>query len=141
VGQNRTRARATSAEVLERLSALNSAHRRNLQAWGYPIEKLERVAQVEEQADAVDALLAILTDRPGYLHDYRDLNNARRIHQTLGPATFDPRRHLYARGKVRQFEPEGYFHYSPATWKTTVAGLGICLGVLIVVAALMAAFR
>jgi hypothetical protein len=141
---NRTRPRATSAEVRERLSALNSAHRRNLQAWGYPTEKLERVAALEDQADAVDALLAILTDRPGYVHDYGDLKKARLIRQTLG-ARLDPRQHLHARGRVSRFEYEGYFHGPPPgekyTWKPMIVLVLSILAVLFGAAALMAAFK
>ena len=97
---NPTRPTATTADVGQRLTALTAPQRRRLTDSGYSIEDLRRVADVDKQADAVDALLAIMLDRPGYVHDQADLKAAERVARTLG-AKMDPKSWLVYRKKER----------------------------------------
>jgi hypothetical protein len=133
---NPTRPAAAPAGVLQQLDGLSSRDRQNLAKWGYPIQELRRVAEADDQADAVDALLAIMLARPGYEHDDRDLKMATRVSKTLN-APVNPRAMLGKQGKVDLVSHGRYSEASmntKSTWRTSLAGLGVVLGVIVVFA-------
>jgi hypothetical protein len=140
---NPTRPDVTSAGALQQLDDLTRADRVNLEKWGYPVRELRRVAEVEDQADAVDALLAILLARPGYKYNDRDLKQATRVSKTLG-AIVEPRVKLVQQGQVRVFNAKPMPIREPGAgrdWKGPLAGLGICFGVIVVIALLVLLFK
>jgi hypothetical protein len=104
---NPTRPTASSAEVGRRLSGLSAPQRRRLTDSGYSIESLRRVSEIEEQADAVDALLAIFLDRQGYTHDQADLKAATKVAHTLN-AKVDPKSWLIYRKKEQSTQFGGF---------------------------------
>ncbi|NUR59451.1 MAG: hypothetical protein HOV87_12400 [Catenulispora sp.] len=97
---NPTRAAADSAAVQRRLKNLGGAKRQKLEDWGYPIVRLTEVAaRGDRQADGVDALLAIILNRGGYVHDDADVAAAEKIAEELG-AKMTPHAYLVALHKA-----------------------------------------
>jgi hypothetical protein len=140
---NPTRPTATSAGVLQQISGLDRRDRGNLEKWGYPITELQRVAGVEDQVDAVDALLAIMLDRPGYEHNDRDLKMATRVSKTL-KAPVNPRAMLAKQGKVNVVT-HGYFSEgvakNPGSGKTVILVFASVVLIIFLIAVVVVAFK
>jgi hypothetical protein len=97
---NPTRPAATTAEVRQRLKNLGGVKRKRLEDWGYPIAKLDEwAARGDEQADEVDALLAIILNRADYTHDDGDVAAAEKIGKKLG-ALMTPHAYLVSQHKA-----------------------------------------
>lgn len=97
---NPTRPAATTAEVRQRLKNLGGVKRKRLGDWGYPIAGLDEwAARGDEQADEVDALLAIILNRADYTHDGADVAAAEKIGKKLG-ARVTPHAHLVSQHKA-----------------------------------------
>ena len=136
---NPTRPAATTEEVGHRLDALSAKQRRRLTDCGYSIADLRRVSEVEKQADAVDALLAIMLDRQGYVHDQGDLKAAQRVAHTLD-AKMDPKSWLIHR-KKEQPTMAVTRPSKPASWGMIAGIIGGFFALLFIVAALVVATR
>ncbi|MFL6111295.1 MAG: hypothetical protein ACJ786_08075 [Catenulispora sp.] len=131
---NPTRPAVGSAEVRQKLRNLAGAKRRRLEDWGYPVDQLaELAARDDAQADAVDALLAIILDRGGYTHDDADVAAAEKVAKKVD-AKMTPYAYLVARHKAPERPSSNYQGYlKPGQKDTTVLGfLGIIGGVLLI---------
>jgi len=142
---NPTRQHASPADVEQRIAELTPVQQKRLKEYGYNISDLRRVCAIEGQADAVDALLAIVTDRRGYEYDMRDLGMAGKVGKTLG-ATMSPEAHLMLRKKYvpsagRFSMPRGARKPPKNVWETPLGGILICLGVIVVIAVLFVLFK
>jgi hypothetical protein len=143
---NPTRPPATRADVEQRLAELLPVQQKRLKEYGYNVSELRRIADIEEQADAVDALLAIVTDRKGYVHDSRDVAKAEKVAKTLGAAV-SPEGHLIRRKKLEPFYggrysmPKGGAGAKKTVWSGPLGGIAICLGVIVVIAVLFVLFK
>src|SRR4051794_22235803 len=108
---NPTRPAVDSTKVRQRLRNLNGSKRRRLHDWGYPVDQLAELAgQDDTQADAVDALLAIILDRGGYTHNDADVDAAERVAKKVS-ARMTPYAYLVARHKAPErpaFNIHGY---------------------------------
>lgn len=143
---NPTRPRASSADVEQRIAELTPVQQKRLKDYGYKLSDLRRVCEIEVQADAVDALLAIVTDRKGYEYDLRDLSMAEKVGKTLG-AQMSPGAHLMLRKKWAPFYggrfamPPGARRPPKNVWETPLGGILICLGVIAVIAVSAVLFK
>jgi hypothetical protein len=125
---------ADSAAVQRRLKNLTGAKRRKLEDWGYPIARLTEVAaRGDRQADGVDALLAIILNRAGYVHDDADVAVAEKIAKELG-AKMTPHAYLVAQHKAPE-KPVFNIHGAsrPGDKEMTALGMaGIFGGVFLI---------
>jgi hypothetical protein len=142
---NPTRPHASPADVEQRIAELTPVEQKRLKDYGYNINDLRRICEIEAQADAVDALLAIVTDRKGYEYDLRDMAEADKVAKTLG-ATISAQTHLIRRKKY--VPPAGRFSMPrnarkppKNVWETPLGGILICLGVIAVIAVLAVLFK
>jgi len=145
---NPTRPTATAADVERHLAELRPVQQKRLSDYGYKLADLRRICEVDGQADSVDALLAIVTDRPGYEHDQRDLGKAAKVAKTVG-AAISPEAHLMTRKKYKPFYG-GRNSTSPSAremqkkggvWSGPLGGVLISVGVIVVIAVLFVLFK
>ncbi|TCO53766.1 hypothetical protein [Actinocrispum wychmicini] len=121
---NPTRPAAGSTDVQRRLRNLKGAKRRRLQDWGYPVDRLAEMAgRGDAQADAVDALLAIILDRGGYTHNDADVAAAERVAKQVS-ALMTPYAYLVARHKAPE-KPVFNIHGYLKPGQKDLSGLGV----------------
>lgn len=131
---NPTRPTVGSAEVQQKLRNLKGAKRQRLEDWGYPVDRLAGLAARDDaQADAVDALLAIILDRGGYTHDEADVAAAEKVAKAVD-AKMTPHAYLVAQHKAPE-KPAFNLFGSIKPGKKEISGLGVAgilLGVFLV---------
>lgn len=143
---NPTRAAVGSADVQRRLKNLAGAKRQRLEDWGYPVSRLAEVAaRADQQADGVDALLAIILNRGGYVHDDADVAAAEKIAKELG-AKMTPHAYLVSQHKAPEkpvFNIHGYSKPGDKemTWRGMAAIFGGVFAALVLVAVVVVALR
>lgn len=121
---NPTRAAVDSARMQQRLKNLAGAKRQRLEDWGYPVAKLtELAARNDAQADAVDALLAIILNRGSYTHNDADVTAAEKIAKDLG-AKMTPHAYLVALHKAPE-KPVFNIHGGLKPGQKDISALGI----------------